>query len=173
MKPICTVQWLGLGILVLVVGCATVKEDPSPTTIALDKSVHFVGPGGEDRSTPAGSYIVSMVAVDQLQLTPTTTDRERLQTTIAALPVTVPIKLEAPAAVTLAQEGDEHYIVWVRPDGTGLEATGTYSGVMARKDCDPACVQRAMQRLKQYYEMLAALQKARAEAANQIIRNLR
>ncbi len=166
-----------LGVTLLLTACATTQElsPRSYTTIVLEKPVHFVGADGADRVVPAGQFEVSAPLSARLQLTPVGGGNAQ-PSILAAEPVTVPITLLSAAALSVPYEDDEHSVVWVRPDGTGLEAIGTYSGITTRKDCDASCMQRLQRELQRraelYQAMLNAL-RAQQEASQQIIRNIR
>ena len=72
---------------------------------------------------------------------------------ILATPITVPVQLTA--AVSLSSDDDQYQVVWLRPNGSGLEAIGSYSGVSTRATpCDAACQQRRRAQIEMYVEPL-------------------
>jgi hypothetical protein len=75
---------------------------------------------------------------------------------IQASPVTVPIELPAVTAAALSLDEEQHQVVWLRPNGSGLEAIGPYSGVSTRDTCDAACQQRKQARMLEMFSKIMA-----------------
>lgn len=148
---------LGVTIAVLgslawmVAACATTPPPPqSSTMVTLEKAVHFSAPDGADVTIPAGRYDVAPGGEEQLNLTPVGAGTTGKAWSILASPITEPIELSAVAAVTLALDEAQHQVVWLRPNGSGLEAIGSYSGVITRETtCDAACQQRRQAKLRE------------------------
>lgn len=137
-----------VGLMVLMMGRATANEQRSYPVITLETAIHFPGPDGADQLIPAGQFSVSPAGGNLLQLRPLTTGGASTPTILAAEPITVPIQLDTQAAVLVAHEGNQYSIVWVRPDGTGLEARGNSSGIGTRGlalTCDQVCQARLRQ----------------------------
>jgi type II secretory pathway component PulK len=91
---------------------------------------------------------------------------------ILASPITVPIELPAAAAVSLSSDDDQHQVVWVRPNGSGFEAIGSYSGVITRETknpCDAACQQQKQARI---FEMFSKIMANSHEMKKALIGNL-
>jgi hypothetical protein len=124
--------------------------------VTFEQAVHFSAPDGADVMIPAGRYDVAPEGgEEQLNLMPVDAGTTGKAWSILASPVTVPIELPAVAAVALSLDKAQHQVVWLRPNGSGLEAIGSYSGVITRATpCDAACRQRReKQKLEMYLEI--------------------
>jgi CARDB len=120
---------IGAALAGLFTGCATAPKVSSPSDITLTKAVHFQSSEGVDLIVPAGTYQVGAAGTGQLRLVP--------QTGGAALVVQAQdSKYDEPLtdllALSIPYKEDEHHVVLLKPDGTALDATGTYSGVKTR-----------------------------------------
>jgi hypothetical protein len=131
MKPLSLISLFGLSLGYLfalpVPGYTTV----SPTTITLEKAVHFVTPDGNDIVVQAGSYGVEE-GDKQLRLTGLGDDRIL---SIEAQQSTHEQHVDLPVAITIPGEGESSDLLLVAlllPDQSSLETFGSYSGVRGR-----------------------------------------
>ena len=101
------------------------------TTVTLDQPVHFTTAEGSDVVLDAGNYDVT--ATDEwLRITPSegkAVDALLLEAQVAKHEET----LKAPLGVSAQGESpDTHHLALLLPDGTRLEAVGSYSGIRSR-----------------------------------------
>lgn len=115
------------GVLASLVAADTVPPNP---TIALQKAVHFLTAAGEDLVVEPGTYEVE-AAKEGLQLTPQGGEGAKAVVVQAqALPHGE--SLTAPK-IDVGPAGEDQYrVALLLPDGTSLEAVGSYSGVSTR-----------------------------------------
>jgi len=127
------------------------------TSVVFDRAVHFLGPGGGDQSANPGTYRVE-AAEGNLRLVPAQGKEGIL---IEANKGSHDVKVEVPIALSIPggteEEADIHIVQLLFPDGSSLEAVGTYSGVRSRGLFDAA--KKAADKAK------AAAEVARREAA--------
>lgn len=102
----------------------------SPPNIELSQTLHFLSPGGEDVVVEAGVYEVSREDT-HLILKPTA-EGGATPKTIMALPVEHSTQLDTPASDTGPGEDGQYFIGLFFPDGSGLMASGTPSGIQPR-----------------------------------------
>ena len=118
-------------LLTLASGCATVKEPPPVPAITLSQAIHFITPDGSDVLVSPGTYEVKPGNGAQLDLMSSVGLIGGNQT-VEAVVTDIGQTLEAPAALYIPWENDEHHIILVQPSGQGLEAVGSGSGVRSR-----------------------------------------
>ena len=127
------------------------------TSVVFDRAVHFLAPGGGDQSANPGTYRVE-AAEGNLRLIPAQGKEGIL---VAANKGSHDVKIEVPIALSIPggteEEADLHVVELLSPDGSSLEAVGTYSGVRSRGLFDAA--KNAAAKAK------AAAEAARREAA--------
>ena len=123
-----------LGPLVLFFGSVMVvhADLPHPLTVDFPAPLHFLTPGGEDVVLPAGMYQVE-VAESWLKLIP---DGQR-RTEAMLVDAISGAHEETLTEVTVRLEGepdnpDIFHLAMLQPDGSGLEAVGTTSGIRPR-----------------------------------------
>ena len=151
----------------------TTPPTQSFTMVTFEKAVHFSSTDGTDVSIPAGRYDVAPGGEEQLNLMPVDAGATGKAWSILASPIAVPVELPAVAAVALSSDDDQYQIVWLRPNGSGLEAIGSYSGVITRETknpCDAACQQQKQARI---FEMFSKTMANSHEMKKSIIQNLR
>jgi len=103
---------------------------PPTPTIALQAAVHFLTPAGEDLVVAPGTYEVD-AAKEGLRLKPTGgKEAEAVLVQAQALPHGE--SLTAPKVDVRPAGEDQYRVALLLPDGTGLEAVGSYSGVRTR-----------------------------------------
>ena len=103
------------------------------TTITLEDSVHFLAPDGSDLLVEPGTYSVE-AAEEWIRLIP---GKERHDALLLEakkqthdVPMEIPIALSIPGSTP--EELNYHQIQLLLPDGTSLEALGTYDGIRPR-----------------------------------------
>ena len=104
-----------------------------PTTIILEDSVHFLAPDGSDLLVEPGTYSVE-AAEEWIRLIP---GKERHNALLIEakkqthdVPMEIPIAMSIPGSTP--EELNYHQIQLLLPDGTSLEALGTYDGIRPR-----------------------------------------
>ena len=104
-----------------------------PTTIALEKPVYFLAPDGSSLVVQKGHYSVE-AAQEWIRLIPGKKRNDALL--IEAKKETHDVGSEIPIALSIPGDSLEelnlHHIQLLLPNGTSLEATGTYDGVRSR-----------------------------------------
>lgn len=119
-------------VLCLTVAACTTPSAPTPdtpSTIILQKPVHFSSPDAADRQIDAGTYRVEQATETALRLVPRDKKEPIL---IQAQAIKHEQSLGDVLAFSIQNKEDEHHVVLLKPDGTGLDAAGTYSGVKSR-----------------------------------------
>jgi hypothetical protein len=119
-------------VLCLAVSACTTPSAPAPdapSTILLQKPVHFSFPDGADVQADVGIYRVEQATDKSLRLVP----REKKESIVIQAHAT---KYDEPlselVALSIPYQEDEHHVVLLMPDGNALDAVGTYSGVKTR-----------------------------------------
>ena len=110
---------------------ASISDEP--TTIILEKRVYFLGTDGSPVIADAGQYTVE-AAEEWIKLIP---GKERENALLLESEKgTHEVGAEIPIALSIpgdnAAELNLHYVQLLLPDGTSLEANGTYDGVRPR-----------------------------------------
>jgi len=100
----------------------------SATTIEMDKPVHFVDVTGKDVIIPEGRYTVEE-AEGAIRVI---AEEEALLWTIHVAPLRHDVVVPSPLALSFTLEEDTRYLLLYLPDGRGLSAVGSYSGVYKR-----------------------------------------
>ena len=130
MKP------LLIAFLALLLGsCTTTSPVTEPPVLApeitLTKTLHFVMADGTDLVVSAGTYEVQAGNGPRLELVSSfgiVADNRTLE----AVSTNVGQAITAPVALYIPWENDEHHIIFVHPNGDGLEAVGSGSAVRSR-----------------------------------------
>jgi hypothetical protein len=134
---------------------SSVSEDV--ISITLLHPVHFLAQDGSDLTAPPGAYRVEAARAG-LRLIPVDGKESLL---VEANKGSHEVKVEVPIALSIPggteEEADIHVVQLLAPDGSSLEAVGTYSGVRPRGLLDAA--RNAAAKAK------AAAEAARLEAA--------
>ncbi|MBU6480875.1 MAG: hypothetical protein KGS09_10080 [Nitrospirae bacterium] len=118
-----------MGLSLMISACATTAASPDPSTITIQKPVHFSGSDGSDVVAPAGDYRVEQSTDRTLRLVP---QEGKTPLVIQAQATKYDEPMSDLLAVSIPYQEDEHHVVLLKPDGTALDAAGTYSGVKSR-----------------------------------------
>lgn len=102
--------------------------DQLPTSIKLEQTVHFVNPSGDTTEVQPGTYEVgenqgNLQLIGEMMNSPFS---------LRAHPTTHEESLQTPTPLSFSEQEDEHIIMLLHPDGTALEAAGSYSGIQSR-----------------------------------------
>jgi len=103
-------------------------HSPSPTTLTLDRAVHFLAADGSDMLVQPGTYQLEE-ADEWLRLIP---GERRDALLLEAMRTRHDENLKISKALSRSNGADEYRLVLLLPDGTGLEAIGSVSGVRSR-----------------------------------------
>jgi len=104
-------------------------ETGRETTVTLDQAIHFLSSDGSDVLIQPDTYIVE-AAEEWLRVIP---GERREAWLLGAIRTKHEETLDAPVAFSTPGEDDQHHIVLLLPDGTGLESIGSISGVRSRR----------------------------------------
>ena len=119
--------------LITLPGNAIADTLPELPTVELTSPIHFLTPGGEDVTVPVGTYHIE--ATDSwLKLLPAGGARSAM---VLIEAIQGHHKESLTEAFVLAEpdetDADRFHLAVLRPDGTGLEAVGSTSGIRTRK----------------------------------------
>jgi hypothetical protein len=124
---------IGAALALLAGACATTQDTPARySIITLEKSVHFSAPDGADVLAAPGRYDVDSVDEATLRLTPAEGAGGVSPLIVAAMTLPHEEPIESRVALSVPNGKDEHHVVLLMPDGKGLDAGGTYSGLRSR-----------------------------------------
>ncbi len=133
------------------VGVAKATGEVDPTTITLERPVHFLTPDGSDVVVGPGTYEVEATQ-EWIRLIP---DERRNAVLLEALPTTHEEVISSPIVLSLpgeeGEQADVHHLLVLLPDGSGLDAIGTYSGIRSKgllSKVTPPRVTQAVQKAK-------------------------
>jgi len=136
--PSWLVMIIGVSFQLALLACAT-QESTSPAAsvelenaapaIQLDKALHFTSSDGADVIVAAGRYQVEPTVEAQLRLV---LDGEKPPLVVAAVSTIYNLDVSAPVALALPIDDDTHYVMFLLPEGTALQAIGSASGTTAR-----------------------------------------
>lgn len=137
--------------LVSPVGVVQATGEMGPTTVTLERPVHFLTPDGNDVVLSPGTYEVE-VAEEWIRLIP---DERRNTVLLEALHTTHKEVLSSPLALSLSENevgnSDVHHLLVLLPNGSGLDAIGTYSGIRSKgllSKITPPRITQAVQQAK-------------------------
>jgi hypothetical protein len=124
---------IGVALALLAGACATTQDTPARfTTITLEKPVHFPAPDGADVMAAKGRYDVDSLEETKLRLIPAEAAAGTSPLIVAAMALPHKEPIESRVALSVPNGEDEHHIVLLLPEGKGLDAGGTYSGLRSR-----------------------------------------
>lgn len=111
-------------------GDASALESP-PTLIRLAPASHFAGADGGDIMIPADTYRLERSGPELMRLS---AEGAASPLIVQAVEATHDFDIVEPVAFWATVEGyeDEQHLLLLLPDGTALEAIGTYSGTRSR-----------------------------------------
>lgn len=113
----------------LIGACATAPHDSSESAIiSLDKPMHFLDAEGTDMVVSPGIYRLAAVE-SKIWLIPSEGEEAPL---LEAQAVSHEESVTAPRALTISEGEDDHHLVLLLPEGKGLDAAGTSSGMRSR-----------------------------------------
>jgi hypothetical protein len=114
---------------------AAEAEQPSgqiqDQTVSLTQAVHFTDAEGQDVVVGPGSYRVEAEGTNRIRLVPVETG-ESVVIEATSLTHQQTVERPVPVAVPDPQQPDVLYLALYLPDGQGVGAIGTYSGVKPR-----------------------------------------
>jgi len=148
-------QWSIIGfflfaILMVFIGNARTETLPLPT-VEFPQALHFLTPGGEDVVVEQGMYEVTQASewIEFIPMGRKKTDAILVEATSIDHEETIKV----PTTRTLSEHEDEYVLMLLLPNGNGLEAIGSYSGVRSkavrRSNLRRAPVKRQPKTLKQ------------------------
>ena len=108
-------------------GAAPVEFEP---VVELVRDVHFLTPQSEDVVVPSGTYTVG-ASDGGLRLT-LSDEAEEKAVIIKAEATTHERAIDSSHPLSIPGEEDQHLVMLLFPDGTALQAVGSYSGVRPR-----------------------------------------
>ena len=128
-----TMRVMGVTLALLAGACATMQDSPARyTTVTIEKPVHFSALDGADVMAAPGRYHVDSFEDATLRLTPAESGAGSSPLIVAAMALPHAEPIESRVALSLPNGEDEHHVVLLMPDGKGLDAGGTYSGLRSR-----------------------------------------
>ena len=126
--------WISFTLVFLIpLGNTLASTSDDVMTITLEKPVYFFGTDGSPVIAKAGEYTVE-AAEEWIKLIPGKQRRDALL--LETEKGTHEVGAEIPIALSIpgdnAEELNRHYVQLLLPDGTSLEANGTYDGIFPR-----------------------------------------
>jgi len=122
-----------IGLMGLLYACSgtqvTDLTEPGPPTVEIDKEVHFLTPKGEDIVVAPGAYELQAQKEGLRLVAEEDTSESQL---IEAKPITHEETRKTSTALSFSEQEDEQIVMLLLPNGKGLEAQGSYSGVHKR-----------------------------------------
>ena len=103
--------------------------EQGPPTVEIDKEVHFLTPEGEDVVVAPGAYEVQAEKEGLRLVAEEDTSESQI---IEAKPITHEATTKGSTALSYSEQEDEQIVMLLLPNGKGLEAQGSYSGVHKR-----------------------------------------
>ena len=104
--------------------------ESGPPSIEIDKEVHFLTPEGDDVVVAPGDYAIQ---AEKNGLRLLAEDGETSDSLlIEAKAITHEESPTTSSALSYSEEQDKHIVMFLLPNGKGLEAQGSYSGVHKR-----------------------------------------
>ena len=98
--------------------------------VEFDREMHFLSKEGTDIALPAGSYYVDPVQ-DGIRFK--SADQEEAEAVIVEAETTTHEQtVEAPESVSIKEGDDQQVVLILMPEGKGLQAVGTISGIQSR-----------------------------------------
>jgi hypothetical protein len=124
---------IATGLCLLISACATTPDPPAGfTTITLERPVHFTAPDGSDNVAAPGEYSVRVAEETLLSLVPAQGGTGNKPLLLQTQPMSHEESLTSEVALAIPQGEDEQHVVLLLPDGRGLDAAGSLTGVRSR-----------------------------------------
>jgi microsomal dipeptidase-like Zn-dependent dipeptidase len=118
-----------MSFVLVISACVTTPSSTSPSTITIQKPVHFTASDGADVVASARVYQVERVTDTTMRLVP---QEGKDPLVIQAQTTKYDEPTSGSLALSIPYQEDEHHVLLLMPDGNALDATGTYSGVKSR-----------------------------------------
>jgi hypothetical protein len=112
---------------------ALALEKENRLAVTIDKALHFLSPEDTDARVTPGMYEVEAAGVDSLWLFQGEDSAPHL---IQAVSTTHKETLEESVVVILSEGEDLQSLLLLFPNGKGLEASGSYSGIRSKRAVD-------------------------------------
>ncbi|HEY3197129.1 MAG TPA: IPT/TIG domain-containing protein [Nitrospirales bacterium] len=106
-----------------------VTASPESVSIAFEHPLHFVTGDGADITASSGMYFVEAGPGSDVRLTP---EHGGKPLRISALSITHDEKIASSLAMLIPRGEDEEHLVLLLPDGKGLDAAASRSGIRSR-----------------------------------------
>ncbi len=112
-------------------GAEASTSESAPTLIRLTPASHFTGADGADIRIPAGTYRLERSGPELMRLS---AEGDASPLIVQAVEASHDFDIVEPVAFWASVEGyeDEQHLLLLLPDGTALEAIGSYSGTRSR-----------------------------------------
>ncbi len=124
----------GLAWILLIVGSSTSPiagaDQHEEVTISLERTIHFLNNQDTDIVVPPGRYTIHADQPKELLVLHPENGEPWIQIKAQSISHEEPIPTATP--LSFSEEEDEHRLLLLQPDGTGLEAVGSYSGIHSR-----------------------------------------
>jgi hypothetical protein len=123
-----------LGYIVLTLGCLTSAigegNQHEIGTLMLDRAIHFLNNEDTDVLVSPGHYAIHADKPKGLLVLQPMNNGQSIQ--LKAQPINHEEPIPTATPLSFSEEEDEHRLLLLQPDGTGLEAVGSYSGIHSR-----------------------------------------
>ncbi|MGV7229989.1 MAG: hypothetical protein ACQ9IQ_15190 [Nitrospirales bacterium] len=124
----------GLVWILLIVGSSipliAEADQHEEVTISLERTIHFLNNQDTDIVVPPGCYTIHADQPKELLVLHTENGEPWIQIKAQSIRHEEPIPTATP--LSFSEEEDEHRILLLQSDGTGLETVGSYSGIHSR-----------------------------------------
>ena len=108
---------------------AEAQADSIHPRVTFDQSVHFISTEGEPLVLPSGTYLVEKEDAESLRMI---ADPEMDSVLVQAKAITHEEPIQHPTVLSVREGEDGHHLVLLLPEGQGVEAVGSYSGITSR-----------------------------------------
>ena len=122
---VCTL--LAIGCLTSPIASANQKKD---AIITIERAIHFLNNEETDVLVPPKHYSIHAAHSKGLLILKAIDGGQPIQLKAQEIKHDEPIPTATP--LSFSEKEDEHRILLLQPDGTGLEAIGSYSGIQSR-----------------------------------------
>jgi len=121
-----------LGCILLAVGYLTtqIAWGNQEEGITIDRAIHFFNNEDTEVIVPPGRYAIHADQSKGVLVLQATNREKSIQLEAHSISHEEPVPTATP--LSFSEEEDEHRLLLLQPDGTGLEAVGSYSGIHSR-----------------------------------------